>query len=151
MKTTLDPEKRKKILNVLTVGGTFALAAQHVGCSRATIFRAARQDPDFRNQLNEAMATTELEFLETLKLHAGKDNHCWQAAKWGLQHMNPDRYARRAFTIPLPDVKDLISQVLDAVAQGITDTKTRTAVRRRVRGLVDVAVRKAKERARELR
>jgi len=148
MKPSLDPEKRGKIIGVLTVGGTFALAAQHVGCSRATIFRAARLDPNFRKQLDAAMASTEIEFLETIKHHAGKQTMSWQAAKWALQHMNPDRFARKAFTIPLDDVKDLISQVLDAIASDITDYKTRVSVRRHVRALVDVTIRKAKERAR---
>jgi hypothetical protein len=147
-KPLLDDDKRSEIITVLALGGTFALAAHHVGCSRATIFRAAKLEPEFRKQLTEAMASTEIQFLKTIK-RAGSENKCWQAAKWALEHMHPDRYARKAFTMPLADVKDLVSQVLDAIAQEITDYKTRVAVRRRIRRLVDGAIRKAKERARE--
>jgi hypothetical protein len=146
MKPILDSEKRAKIVTVLTLGGTFALAAQHVGCSRVTIFRTAKRDPDFRKELDNAMASTEIQFLQTIQA-AGKDN--WQAAKWALQHMHPDRYARKAFTMSLADVKDLISQLLDAIAEVIRDPATRAAVRRRIRKLTDSAIRQAKERARD--
>src|SRR5262245_35398632 len=130
-KQILDDEKRARIITILSVGGTYALAAQHVGCSRQTIFRAANRDPEFRKRLDEAKSSTEIQFLETIKV-AGIENKCWQAAKWALQHMHPDRYARKAFTLPLADVKALISQVLDTIAKAISDSKTHAKVRRRV-------------------
>ena len=148
-KQILDAEKRAQIITVLSVGGTLALAAKHVGCCRTTIYRTADSDPKFRNQLHEARTSTEIEFLETIKYHGGRQSKCWQAARWALQHMNPDRFARKAFTMPLAEVKDLISQVLAAIADEIRDPKTRAAVRRRIRNLVDSAIRKAKDRARD--
>src|SRR6266536_3340620 len=107
-KQILDSDKRAQIITVLSVGGTYGLAAKHVGCSRQTIYATADRDPEFKKQLSEARASTEIEFLETIKYHAGRQTKSWQAAKWALQHMNPDRFARKAFTLPLADVKDLI-------------------------------------------
>jgi hypothetical protein len=145
MKKILDDKRRAAIIGVLSVGGTYALAAQRVGCCRRTIFRTANRDPKFRRQLNRAKSRTEYQFLKTIE-RAGKDN--WQAARWALQHVHPDRYNRRAFTMSLAEVKDLISQFLEAIAQEITDSKTRMAIRRRIKRLTDSAIAKAKERAR---
>jgi hypothetical protein len=69
-------------------------------------------------------------------------------ARWALQHMHPDRYARRPLTMGINDVKDLIQQVMHAIAARIKDPPTRAAVRRAIRSLVGDAVRKCKEQQR---
>lgn len=141
MKPILDATKRAQICAILTVGGTKRAAAQYVGCSPRTIHNTASRDPEFKRQLEQTQISPEITFLKTLHT-AGQEK--WQAAKWALQHMYPDRYARKAATMALVDVKDLISQLLAAIVKVIPDSATRAAVRRKVRQITRAAVRKAR-------
>jgi len=145
MKEILDDKKKGEVCGILSVGGTFAMAAHHVGCSRMTIYRTANRDPEFKRRIYRAQTKSERIFLRTIK-RAATQTRYWTAARWALQHMYPDRYARRPFTMGLADVKDLISQVMNAIAAAIKDPPTRAAVRKAIRSLVDDAVRKSKER-----
>jgi len=148
MRPILDEDKRNEIIGVISVGGTYALAARKVGCSRQTIRRTAARDPEFRRRLNEARAAPEHKFLKTIEAAAGEKKY-WQAAKWALQHEYPDRYGRKPRTMTLADVKDLVTQLLEAVLQVIPDSTIRAAVRRRVYKVSGDSLRKAKEHTRD--
>jgi len=148
MKTILDDKKKGEICGILAVGGTFAMAAMRVGCSRMTIYRTAHRDPEFRKRMHRAQTRPEKTFLKTIT-RAAQETRYWGAARWALQHMYPDRYARRPLTMRLEDVKDLMSQILDALAEVITDPATRAAIRRRVRQLTKHAAAKCRKDHRE--
>ena len=141
MKPVLDQTKRAKICGILQVGGTYRMAAKFVGCSRHTIRNTANRDPEFQRQLDQTQVSPEITFLKTLH-DAAQDK--WQAAKWALQHMYPDRYGRRAATMAIDDVKDLISQLLAAITKVIPDSNIRAAVRRQVRQITGAAIRKTR-------
>src|SRR5262245_55705902 len=66
MKTILDDKKKGEICGILAVGGTYAMAAKRVGCSRMTIWRAANRDPEFRKRMYRAQTRPEKTFLNTI-------------------------------------------------------------------------------------
>jgi hypothetical protein len=144
MKPILDERKRGVVCGILAVGGSFQLAAQRVGCSRQTIRNTANRDPVFRKQLHEAQTNPEILFLNTIR-EAGQQAKFWPAAKWALQHMNPDRYTRKARTMSLSEVRELISQMVGAIAKAIPDAHVRAEVRRRIYKLTGQRLRKVKE------
>ncbi len=125
------------------------MAAKHVGCCCKTIHNTANRDPKFRRQLDQTQVSPELTFLKTVHA-AGQEK--WQAARWALQHMYPDRYARKARTIPVADVKLILSQLIATVRNAIADRKIRAAVLKRLRAVAAVEIRKAQNpRARRAR
>ncbi|HEY2881666.1 MAG TPA: hypothetical protein VGJ15_04520 [Pirellulales bacterium] len=144
-KKVLDDSKRAAICGILSIGGTKKMAANYVGCSRHTIRNTAMRDPEFRRQLAQTKVSPEITYLKTL-YSAGQEK--WTAAKWALQHMYPDRYARKPMTMELGDVKDLISQLLAAIVKVIPNSKIRAAVRRNVRVMTRAAIRKTRNQCR---
>jgi hypothetical protein len=143
MKPVLDESKRQTICSILAVGGTYGLAAHAVGCARQTIRNTANRDPAFAKKLQEAKANPEVFFLSTIR-KAAQDPKYWTAAKWALQHMYPDRYMRKAWTMSIAEVKDLVSQLVGSIVQVIPDRHMRAEVRRRVYRLTGAAIREAK-------
>jgi transposase len=109
----LDEKKRSEICGILAVGGTRALAARLVGCSTSTIYRAARRDPDFKQQLRQAKGHMEVLQLKYIA-DAGQSKSNWRAAAWLLERKFPSRYGRRS-----PDVATVeqISRVLVSFAE----------------------------------
>jgi hypothetical protein len=144
MKPILDESKRQKICGVLVVGGTYQLAARAVGCSRHTIRNTAKRDPAFAEMLQKAKANPELFFLNTIR-QAALEPKYWPAAKWALQHMYPDRYSRKAWTMSIAEVKELVTQLVGSIVEVIPDRHIRAEVRRRVYRLTGAAIRKTKK------
>src|SRR5262245_49289617 len=148
MKTTIDNQKQGAVCGILSVGGTLSLAAKYLGCHRNTIRNAARRDPQFAERMQNAQAGNEIQFLNTIH-EAAKDPHNWQAARFALTHMYPDRYGRGPRTMPINDVGDLISQLIQAIVRVVPDAPTRQAIRVTIRSIIGPALRKAKENSRE--
>jgi transposase-like protein len=146
MQPILDETKRREVCAILSVGGTRAMAARYVGCSQRTLRRAAQRDLRFRQQLRKTEISPEITFLKTM-LNAGSDVKHWQAAKWALQHIYPDRYARRPQTLTIEQTKDLISQVIKSIGKKVPDPKTRAAIHRQIAKITRRSTRK-KTRAR---
>jgi hypothetical protein len=144
MKNILDQPAQSAICGILAVGGTFELAARYVGCSRKTIYNTANRDPEFREKLKQSQSGNELVFLNTIK-EAGKQTKYWAAAKFALQHMYPERYARKPGTMHVKDVQDLVGQIVRAVVAVVPDVALRNAIRLKIRNLVGPYFHKAKE------
>ncbi|HTQ40327.1 MAG TPA: hypothetical protein VMJ32_14980 [Pirellulales bacterium] len=138
MQPTLDEAKRKAICAILSVGGTRRMAARFVGCAERTIRNTAARDPAFRRALKQTDVSPEITFLKTL-FNAASDAKHWQAAKWALQHIYPERYARRPQTFTIDQTKELLSQMIQSIDKAIPDEKTRAAIRRKIRILAGAA------------
>ncbi len=147
MKQILDDKRRSEIAAILAVGGTYAMAARYVGCDRGTIRNTTARDPQFAEQLAKAQSGAEFQFLHTIK-EAGKETRYWQAAKWALEHMYPDRYRRQPRTMALEAVKDLISQLMRAALHNVEDSSVRAQIRLNFRVITGETFRKLKERPR---
>jgi hypothetical protein len=88
----LDAPSRKKVLLLLTLGYTRALAAAELGISRSTIHRTMQRDADFRQQVLDAEELFErtplLTIIEAAQRH-------WRAAAWLMKNYQPHASVKR--------------------------------------------------------
>ena len=112
-KHLLDEAKQKEICAILSVGGTRTIAAKYVGCSVSTIRRAEQRDPAFAERLQKAGQASEITFLTQIQT-AAKESRNWRAAAWALEHLFPDRYARRPNR---PMTREQVTEILTNFAE----------------------------------
>jgi|YNPBryunderm2012_1023409.scaffolds.fasta_scaffold00174_17 hypothetical protein len=115
----LDATKKAQILAIVSLGGTRAMAARFVGCTRRTIRNEARRDPEFAAALAKARDATELSYLQSLRKAAQESRH-WRAAAWVLERTRPQRYGpRRPDTISFPQMRQFISELVDIITEEV--------------------------------
>lgn len=132
----LDEMKRREVCAILAVGCTRRVAAAYVGCSYSTLWRAAVRDPSFAEQLHRARAQHEIAFLHSIQSAAKKEQH-WRAAAWALEHMYPERYARRRGRgLTSAQVRELLNRFAQFVADEVTDEAAQQRIVRRLRRFV---------------
>ena len=112
-KRRLDEAKQNEICAILSVGGTRAIAAKYVGCCPSTIRRAAQRDRAFAERLQKAEQASEITFLKHIQT-AAKESRNWRAAAWALEHLFPERYARRANR---PMTREQVTEILTNFAE----------------------------------
>jgi len=88
----LDAPSRKKVLLLLTLGYTRALAAAELGISRSTIHRTMQRDDDFRQQVLDAEELFERTPLLTI-IEASQRH--WRAAAWLMKNYQPHASVKR--------------------------------------------------------
>jgi hypothetical protein len=88
----LDAPSRKKVLLLLTLGYTRALAAAELGISRSTIHRTMQRDDDFRQQVLDAEELFERTPLLTIVEAAQRH---WRAAAWLMKNYQPHASVKR--------------------------------------------------------
>ncbi len=112
----LTPEKRQRVLALLSNGCSRRTVARFVECSPATITRTAARDPEFAAQLAQAEAHLEVELLANLRRAAKNDRH-WRAAAWLLERKYPHNYPSPHRHLYTPDqVTQLFIAALDSLA-----------------------------------
>ncbi len=112
-KPLLDDAKQREICAILSVGGTRSVAAKYVGCCVDTIRRTALRDKVFAERIQKAEPSTEITFLKSIQT-AAKESRNWRAAAWALEHLFPERYARRANS---PLTREQITEILTQFAE----------------------------------
>jgi hypothetical protein len=70
MSDTLDPEKRWKVIALLTNGCSRRSAAKFVGCAPSTITRIALREPDFADQIAVAEQSAEIDAIRAVRAAA---------------------------------------------------------------------------------
>ena len=129
-KRVLDGYKRREILAILTVGGSRAVAAKYVGCALSTIQNTAERNANFAEQLRRKEQSSEIGYLENIRNAARNERH-WRAAAWALERMKPDKYARRGpDVITIDQVRDLLSQFAEVIAEEIPDRYRQKIIKR---------------------
>jgi len=124
----LDEIKRREILAILSVGCSRTTAANYVGCSVSTIQNTAERDPKFAEELRRAESRAEITFLQAIQ-KAARDERHWRAAAWVLERKCPEQYGRRkADTLTIGQVKDLLEQFAQAIAEQLPAPKYRKAI-----------------------
>lgn len=83
----LHPNARKEILRALRSGMSLKRAADLVGYSIEDVRSEMKSDPLFKTEVRQAVADPEYQILEKLQGSAQ-----WQAWKFLLQSLYPDRY-----------------------------------------------------------
>jgi hypothetical protein len=84
-----------QVLAFTKLGCSRRLAAEKAGCCHTTIGRAARRDPAFAAQLEEAENHVDVAALTRIQ-EASSENKNWRAAAWILERRHPEEFGRRA-------------------------------------------------------
>ena len=93
----------------------------YVGCSPSTIRNTAERDPQFAEQLDKAESRHEVGYLQNIRAASQKEQY-WRAAAWALERHYPDRYGpRKAGTISVEQITQLLSQFAEIVVQELPD------------------------------
>jgi hypothetical protein len=132
MNTPLDNDRKNDAILVLALGGTMKMAADFVGCSDRTLYNHARQDREFRKRLRRAKVDIELGCLKTVK-KAAHDDQNWRAANQLMKHLNPDRYTRKADTVPVKHAKEVMDAFVDSILSCVEDPATAQKIHKRLR------------------
>jgi hypothetical protein len=127
--------EKGKIVALLTVGCSRRLAARVVGCAPGTIARAAARDPAFAADMREATGSVEAFYLRQIRKASQKEQH-WRAAAWALEHMFPQRYARRPEQFSFEQVSQLMVQMLSVVCDEVPVARFRHNIAKRCNELV---------------
>lgn len=124
----LDDAKRRDVCALVAIGCTREVAAAYVGCSRRTIYDAARRDPAFAAQLLKADHTCEVHALSLLN-QVSKEPRNWRVLTWMLERKFPNRYGARK---PSSVSREQLAEVVDRFAAVIAEELPAGPVRKRV-------------------
>ena len=86
---------QEQVLVFTKLGCSRRLAAEKAGCCHTTIGRAARRDPVFAAELEEAENHVDIASLTRIN-EAAAENKNWRAAAWILERRHPEEFGRRA-------------------------------------------------------
>ncbi len=120
---------------LISAGCSRSDAARYVGCAVSTIQNSARRDKAFAERLRHAEMNAELAMLRQVR-EAGARS--WRAAAWSLEHLNPQRYARRrADYLTFEEVEQLISTLAGVILRGIEPGPVLKGAIKRLDSLMD--------------
>jgi hypothetical protein len=132
----LDDTKRHDVITLLSVGCSRSTAARYVGCSPKTIRETARRDKAFATELRKADQVAEINYLRNIQA-AAKQERYWRAAAWALERCHPEQYApRRADSVPLDEVRELLDGLVQIICEEIAAAKRRKPIVRRFDALL---------------
>jgi hypothetical protein len=138
---SLDDAKRREIYALLTAGYSMPAAAEYVNCSRYTIRREQKRNPEFAKRVRRAAIVGQLDPLSAIR-QAAKDD--WRAAAWYLERTNPDRFAKRNPALIKPeDMLEQMNCLAEQMLAEVKDEDTRDRILRRMAvaaGLIKKAV-----------
>jgi len=118
-KRFLDGYKRREILAILAVGGTWQTAAEYVGCSVQTIRNTAQRDRNFAAELRRKSQHAEINYLQNIRAAAQNERY-WRAAAWALERLQPDRYGKRGpDAITIDQIVELLAGFSDLIIQEV--------------------------------
>jgi hypothetical protein len=127
-KSILDDKKRGEICGILAMGGSRAVAARYVGCSKSTVYRAAQANPQFARQLRQAEGRAEILQLKYIS-DAAQCKQYWRAAAWMLERRFPQRYAPRpAESATLEQFEQVVNAFVDLIVAEIADAELRQRI-----------------------
>ncbi len=137
----LNETKRREICALVSAGAGIKRAAQYVGCSYSTICREASRDENFREQLRQAKATTQLAPLQAMR-QAVQTN--WRAAAWMLERSDPDQFGRQhRNTLGAKELRALARDLMAIFDDVVENPILREQVTHRVDATINYAMRHA--------
>jgi hypothetical protein len=122
----IDPKTREFICTLISLGLPRWEAAQRTGTSRSTLYREAKDDPAFAEQLRTAELHQEVRPLRQIMEHMPRS---WRAAAWILERQHPDVYGRRApNTVTLADLHGIFGAMMKLLLEGVPQPEARQHV-----------------------
>jgi hypothetical protein len=130
----LGETERREIAAVLSTGCSIRVAANFVGCSRATIYRELANNPDFYDTIRRLQVAALLGPLKTLH-EAATTN--WRAAAWLTERLNPQDFGRRHPKMVDPEDIQLAGKVaMREIQEVIKDPKLLRKINRRMQRIL---------------
>lgn len=113
--TKRSPEVEQLILDVLSAGGTWVMAAAAAGISDDTLVRWRDADPEFHTRCTRARIGCAADLAVKIRSEARSD---WRAASWLIERLAPEQYGRRTIVTGDPTgVPIKIDAALSAAAE----------------------------------
>lgn len=91
-KPKYDEDRVTKVLEAISIGATYELAAKYAGISKDTLDRWRRQKADFAVRCDEAEGRAGIGWLAKIEREA--NNGDWRAASWKLERRYPNDYGK---------------------------------------------------------
>jgi hypothetical protein len=130
--SVLDETKKAAVLGMIAAGCSRRVAAAFVGCSPATVRRAAQRDPEFAERLRNVSCVPEVGYLKNIKAAAEKPQY-WRAAAWALERLNPEDFGRRIPEMAsVEEIRDLLTRLAELLVGEIPDPACRKRVLKRI-------------------
>ena len=126
--TKLNPDTQAKIVQAITVGTTYELAAQYAGVHYDTFNNWMNKGSEaktgdffeFFNAVKEAEGRAAVGWLA--KIEKAASDGSWQAAAWKLERRYPHEYGRTVVDNRNYDMTKLTDEQLLTIAEGKSDT-----------------------------
>ena len=113
----MTPEQCTKALEIIRAGNYECVAAKAVGIGKQGFSDYKRRHPDFKAQVNEAVAEAEQAMVNTIVVGAMTGD--WKAASFYLERKHPDRWSKQdRQTLPLVDFDNLSREQLLRIKAG---------------------------------
>ena len=114
----LNDIKKREICALVSAGVNQAVAVEHVGCSRQTLFNTLRRDRKFREDIERSELAYYVRHLRNIDRHAEKS---WRASAWALARRYPGRYADRPDIVTAEELQLAIEVVGDLAFQYVPE------------------------------
>lgn len=133
----LTEKQRSDICAVLGMGCSRATAAKRVGIPESVLYREMERYPEFEAEMRLAESSYELRHMKNV-FDAAADPKNWRVSVWALEHVLPERYARRDPSRVSPDqFQRFLNALLDIVIEEVPEKEHQDKIRHCVTQLLD--------------
>ena len=130
-------EQRGEVCAVLGLGCGRATAAKRIGREEVELYEEASRNPEFAAEMRQAESAYELRHMKNV-YEAASDPKNWRVSVWALEHVLPERYARRdPGRINASQAVKIVGMVADILVEEVTDEAIRESIQRRIGSLLD--------------
>ncbi len=136
----LDDGKRREVCAFLAAGASLKQAAEYVGCSVDTIRREQKRSEAFDERVRRANAAAQLAPLQAMK--QAVQTH-WRAAAWMLERSDPEHFGQQKQQFGSKELSALRRDLINVFEEEIEFPAIRRRVVRRVKAVIDYAMRHA--------
>ncbi len=136
----LDDGKRREVCAFLAAGASLKQAAEYVGCSVDTIRREQKRNEAFDERVRRATAAAQLAPLQAMK--QAVQTH-WRAAAWMLERSDPEHFGQQKQKFGWKELRALRRDLINVFEEEIELPAIRRRVVRRVKAVIDYAMRHA--------
>lgn len=128
----LNETNKAAVLGMIAVGCSRRVTAAFVGCSPATVRRAAQRDPEFGERLRNVSCMAEIGYLKNIKTAAEKPQY-WRAAAWALERLNPEDFGRRIPDMAtVEEIREFITRLAEILVEETLEPVRRKRVLKRI-------------------